>query len=193
MKYPLNFKNFLLFLCLCALYSCAQENKKNKENYTKTDMEITDHYKNYQYLNDSRPGYYLQINNQNCYYDIEVNGLNGNKYFDEYPGYSIRVPLNLNILKSGEQKIAIKVFPFKGDTLSKNAHLELRLLRYPDMTDIENAYGGATVLWDWKMPQIEQKLPLFAMDTVFTADVPYKIDVLDLYPKTSLKWMKKNF
>ena len=188
MRYSLSIVVFVVFLSVGALQGCAQE---NKQNYYKTDMEITDHYKNYKYLNKSRPGYYLQINHQNCHYDLEVNGFNSGKYFDEYPSYSIRRQLNLRILKSGEQKLKVKVLPFKGDTLSKNAHLELRLIRYPDMTDIENAYGGATVLWEWKMPQIGQKLPLYAMDTVFNAEVPYQIDVLDLYAQDLSKMDKE--
>ncbi|MDO6811222.1 hypothetical protein Q4603_21575 [Zobellia galactanivorans] len=137
--------------------------------------------RNYKFLDDSRPGYFLQVNSQNCYYDIRVNDLDTGKYFDPYPSYSVRIPLNQRILKSGEQSLSVKVLPFNGDTLSKQASLQLRLMMYPDMTDKENDYGGSTVLWEWEMPHIEQDLPLFAMDTVFEAKVPYEINILDKY------------
>ncbi|WP_282057149.1 hypothetical protein [Maribacter luteus] len=148
----------------------------------KTDNTlIAKELRNYKFLDDSRPGYYLQVNSQNCHYEIRVNDLNGGKYYDPYSSYSVRIPLNQRIFKSGEQSLSVKVLPFNGDTLSKQASLQLRLMMYPDMTDKENDYGGSTVLWEWEMPHIEQDLPLFAMDTVFEAKVPYKIDILDKY------------
>ncbi|WP_062062558.1 hypothetical protein [Aquimarina longa] len=129
---------------------------------------------------ETHPGYYLQINNQNCYYELEINELSSGEYYGEYPVYSIRVPLNLEILKSGEQSLSLKVFPYKGDTLSPKANLQMRLIKYADMTDLENEYGGSTVLWNWEMPEIgEQHLPLFAYDTIFKAEVPWEINTLD--------------
>ncbi|WP_259367355.1 hypothetical protein [Cellulophaga baltica] len=137
--------------------------------------------RNYKFLDDSRPGYYLQVNNQNCHYEIRTNDLYTASFFDAYSSYSVRVPLNLMILKSGEQSLSIKVLPLEDNKLSKKADLQLRLMMYPDMTDKENDYGGSITLWDWEMPSIEQDLPLFAMDTVFEAKVPYKLDILEKY------------
>uniref|UniRef100_UPI0013FE2B1B hypothetical protein n=1 Tax=Cellulophaga sp. Z1A5H TaxID=2687291 RepID=UPI0013FE2B1B len=137
--------------------------------------------RNYKFIDDSRPGYYLQINNQNCHYEIKTNDLNTARFFDPYSSYSIRKPLNLRILKSGEQSLSVKVLPLNGGVLSKKANLQLRLMMYPDMTDKENDYGGGITLWDWEMPAIEEDLPLFVFDTVFEAKVPYKLDILDKY------------
>ncbi|MBO0594012.1 hypothetical protein I2486_21640 [Cellulophaga sp. E16_2] len=161
---------------LFTITSCSQ--KKNM----KTDNSlIAKEFKSYKFINDSRPGYYLQVNNQNCHYDIRVNDLNVGKYFDPTSSYSVRIPLNIRILESGEQAFSLKVFPFQGDKLSKQANLQLRLMMYPDMTDKENDYGGNVTLWEWEMPAIEQELPLFVMDTIFEAEVPFKIDILDKY------------
>ncbi|MCR1026321.1 hypothetical protein NQT66_15975 [Cellulophaga baltica] len=152
------------------------------DNMNSADIEITNHYKNHKYSNKKRPGYFLQINNQNCYYDIRLNDLNVNNYFREHPAYSVRKPLNLRILKSGEQKISIKIFPFIGEELSEKASLQLRLLYYKDMTDPDHDYGGSTILWEWEMPKVSDlKLPLFALETEFDAKVPYIIETLDLY------------
>ncbi|WP_158978243.1 hypothetical protein [Cellulophaga sp. L1A9] len=161
---------------LFTITSCSQRKKMKTDNSL-----IAKEFKSYKFINDSRPGYYLQVNNQNCHYDIRLNDLNVSKYFDPISSYSVRVPLNIMILESGEQSFSLKVYPFEGDKLSKKANLQLRLMMYPDMTDKENDYGGSITLWDWEMPAIEEDLPLFILDTVFEAKVPYKLDILDKY------------
>ncbi|WP_255535283.1 hypothetical protein [Cellulophaga sp. E16_2] len=148
---------------------------------TINNTSIAKELRNYKFINDSRPGYYLQVNNQNCHYDIRINDLDAGKFFDPYPSYSVRIPLNLRILRSGEQLLSLRVLPLTGNLLSKQANLQLRLMMYPDMTDKENDYGGSITLWDWEMPAIGQDFPLFEMDTVFEAKVPYKLDILDKY------------
>jgi len=166
-----------LFLLL-SLTNCAQ--KPNKMNAI--DIEIFDHYKNHKSLGETKPGYYLQVNNQNCYYELRVNDGPSGSFYDPYPAYSQRVPINYEIFKSGEQKLSLSVFPYKRDTLSAKANIQLRLMRYPDMTDLENDFGGSTILWEWEMPHIgNQNLPFVKFDTVFKADVPYKIETLDIY------------
>ncbi|ADV50968.1 hypothetical protein Celal_3713 [Cellulophaga algicola DSM 14237] len=169
----MKYKLFIL-LALLSLLSCSQE-KNNKQNMIFSELI------NYQYLDDSRPGYYLQVNSQNCHYEIKVNDLDTGKYFDPYSSYSVRIPLNLRIFKSGEQPISVKILPFQGKTLSKQASLQLRLISYSDMTDLENDYGGSTDLWEWKMPNLEEDFPFYAMDTVFEAKVPFEIDILNKY------------
>ncbi|WP_165750518.1 hypothetical protein [Cellulophaga sp. Z1A5H] len=170
-------------LSLCSILLLALvANGQDKVNYEQVDTEITDHYKDYKYSNKKRPGYYLQINNQNCYYDIRVNDLPASNYFREHPAYSVRTPLNLMILKSGEQKISVKIFPFIGEELSEKAALQLQLVRYSDMTDPDHGFGRFTILWEWEMPKVgNQKLPLFVMETEFDAKVPYTLETLDLY------------
>ncbi|WP_062062564.1 hypothetical protein [Aquimarina longa] len=168
-------KKTLIFAVVFILTTaCAQQKNKTNMN-TNTAKQVTSSSQQ-----ETHPGYYLQINNQNCYYELNTNGLRSGIYYGEYPVYSIRIPLNLQILKSGEQSLSLKVFPYKGDTLSPKANLQMRLIKYADMTDLENEYGGSTVLWNWEMPEIgEQHLPLFAYDTIFKAEVPYTITTLD--------------
>ncbi|QXP54779.1 hypothetical protein H0I25_11845 [Cellulophaga sp. HaHa_2_95] len=157
-------------------------NGQNKVDYDQVDIEITNHYKDYKYSNKKRPGYYLQVNNQNCYYDIRLNDLNINNYFREYPAYSVRKPLNLRILKSGEQLISVKVFPVIGEKLSEKAGLQLQLVRYSDMTDPDHEFGRFTVLWEWEMPKVgDQKIPEFTIEHEFDAKVPFVLETLDLY------------
>ena len=170
-----NMKNLLFYFCiLFFVCSCAQQITMKTDN-----SSIAKELRNYKFIDDSRPGYYLQVNNQNCHYDIRINDLDAGKFFDSYPSYSVRIPLNLRILRSGEQLLSLRVLPLTGNLLSKQANLQLRLMMYPDMTDKENDYGGSITLWDWEMPAIDQDLPFFIMDTVFEANVPYKVDILD--------------
>ncbi len=83
--------------------------------------------------------------------------------------------LNYDILKSGKQTLSIRVTPFNGSKLSNNADLSIRLMRYPNMLDKENEFGGSTTLLEWEMPQIKEELPYVQFDTIFNADVPYEI------------------
>ncbi|MFL0093064.1 hypothetical protein V3A08_15705, partial [Tenacibaculum maritimum] len=81
------------------------------------------------YIDERLPkhGYYLQINHQNCHYEIRVNDLESAIYRDPEPVMSIRVPINPEISKSGTQSLSIRVFPIKGAFLSKMADLSIGL------------------------------------------------------------------
>ncbi|WP_405246614.1 hypothetical protein [Cellulophaga sp. Asnod2-G02] len=172
-----------IIFSLCSILLLALvANGQDKVNFEQVDTEITDHYKDYEYLSKKRPGYYLEVNNQNCYYEIDINNLSCGEFYDPYPMYSVRLPLNLNILKSGQQKLSLKVLPDVGDFIKESASLQLRLMRYDDMLDIENEFGKNKVIWEWKMPNVgEHKLPIFIFHTTFEAKVPYELETLDLY------------
>ncbi len=122
-----------------------------------------------------KAGYFLQINNQNCRYEVRVNDFLTEKYIDPFPAYSVRSPINYEILRSGKQILSIRVIPMKGKILSKNADLSIRLMRYPNMLDKENEFGGSTTILKWEMPQIKEELPYVQFDTIFKAEVPYDI------------------
>ncbi|MCD9564356.1 hypothetical protein [Tenacibaculum maritimum] len=134
------------------------------------------------YIDETLPkhGYYLQINNQNCHYEIRVNDLESAIYKKQEPVMSVRVPINLEISKSGTQSLSIRVFPIKGAFLSKMADLSIGLFYYTDMSDEENSYGELVHLLDWELPKIEnEETPMVRLDTVFKATVPYEIKDLD--------------
>ncbi|MBA6316552.1 hypothetical protein [Cellulophaga baltica] len=172
----------IIFSLFSILLLALVANGQHKVDYDQVDIEITNHYKDYKYSNRKRPGYYLQVNNQNCYYDIRVNDLIASNYFREHPAYSVRIPLNLNIVRSGEQLISVKVFPVIGEKLSEKAGLQLQLVRYSDMTDPDHEFGRFTVLWEWEMPKVgDQKIPEFTIQHEFDAKVPFVLETLDLY------------
>ncbi|MGG6231146.1 hypothetical protein [Tenacibaculum sp. SDUM215027] len=126
-----------------------------------------------------KAGYFIQINNQNCHYEVKVNDFLAHKYIDPYPAYSVRPMLNGRILKSGKQTLSIRITPLQGEVLSKNADLAIRLLRYPNMLDKENEFGGSTIIMEWEMPQVKEELPYVQFDTIFNAEVPYVINDID--------------
>ncbi|MGV0922985.1 hypothetical protein [Empedobacter tilapiae] len=132
-------------------------------------------------IDEKKPktGYYLQINNQNCHYKILVNDLLGCTYNDSYSAFSVRIPINTEILKSGEQKLSIVVLPNQGDKLTRNADITISLMRYADMSN-QTDFGGSTTIMDWEMPAIQDKenLSMFRFDTIFKAEVPYEMNTI---------------
>ena len=169
----------IFFLLL--ITGCAQTKKETPMQNFKSENTIDE--------NKEKSGYYLQINNQNCRYDIRVNDFCTSKYADPFPSYSVRTPLNGEILKSGKQTLSIRVTPFQGTKLSENADLSIRLMRYPNMLDKENEFGGSTTIMEWEMPQIKEELPYVQFDTIFNAEVPY--DIKDINYAMDLSNMDK--
>ncbi|SFZ80831.1 conserved protein of unknown function [Tenacibaculum maritimum NCIMB 2154] len=166
------------FLLLCLQLACGQQTSVDTK---KREMKSIDRMKG-SYIDERLPkhGYYLQINHQNCHYEIRVNDLESAIYRDPEPVMSIRVPINPEISKSGTQSLSIRVFPIKGAFLSKMADLSIGLFYYTDMSDEENSYGELVHLLDWELPKIEnEETPMVRLDTVFKATVPYEIKNLD--------------
>ncbi|CAA0164516.1 hypothetical protein [Tenacibaculum maritimum] len=169
---------FGCFLLLCLQLACGQQTSVDTK---KREMKSIDRMKG-SYIDERLPkhGYYLQINHQNCHYEIRVNDLESAIYRDPEPVMSIRVPINPEISKSGTQSLSIRVFPIKGAFLSKMADLSIGLFYYTDMSDEENSYGELVHLLDWELPKIEnEETPMVRLDTVFKATVPYEIKDLD--------------
>lgn len=167
----------LLFVFLLIQMVACQNKKQEAMKSSSINLE-----KDYT-MDETKPktGYFLQINNQNCHYKILVNDFLNTAYTDAFPAYSFRSNLNYEINKSGEQKLSILVYPINGDKLSRNADITIRLMRYADMGDKANDFGGATTILEWEMPQVEEKgdLPFYRFDTVFNAEVPYEITTID--------------
>ncbi|WP_407268436.1 hypothetical protein [Tenacibaculum maritimum] len=166
------------FLLLCLQLACGQQTSVDTK---KREMKPINLMKG-SYIDETLPkhGYYLQINNQNCHYEIRVNDLESAIYKKQEPVMSVRVPINLEISKSGTQSLSIRVFPIKGAFLSKMADLSIGLFYYTDMSDEENSYGELVHLLDWELPKIEnEETPMVRLDTVFKATVPYEIKNLD--------------
>uniref|UniRef100_UPI0039A63ABB hypothetical protein n=1 Tax=Ornithobacterium rhinotracheale TaxID=28251 RepID=UPI0039A63ABB len=166
--------NLLSILALLQFISCKYEKSKDM-------MKTFNREKDYVvFENKPKTGYYLQINSQNCHYKVLLNDLLVLTYNDQYPAYSVRPGLNTKILKSGQQKLSIIVTPQKGDYLTRNSDITIRLIRYADMSNKDD-FGGSTIMMEWEIPAIKDtdKLPVFRFDTIFKADVPYEMNTID--------------
>lgn len=169
-------KQFLLCLLIMPILAFCQISKKQES----IEQKIVE-YKDYVIYEDQpKTGYYLQINSQNCHYDVILNDLSVMDYNSPFPVYSVRPPLNYEILKSGEQRLSIIMKPMeKGEMLSERAHINIRLMKYNDMTDKYNEFGGYTDILEWESPVMDKNLPIYTYQTVFNAEVPYERNRMD--------------
>ncbi|WP_407265253.1 hypothetical protein [Tenacibaculum maritimum] len=170
------------FLLLCLQLACGQQTSVDSIKKEKQPMRKKLDVNSENTFDKEAPkhGYYLQINHQNCHYEIRVNDEEAYQYRGRYPVMSIRPSLNPLIYKNGKQSLSIRVFPIKGAFLSKMADLSIGLFYYTDMSDEENSYGELVHLLDWELPKIEnEETPMVRLDTVFKATVPYEIKNLD--------------
>ncbi|MBP2617814.1 hypothetical protein [Chryseobacterium jejuense] len=132
-------KKTLLIILGFSLYACGQENKQknnneiqssismnvnqyipeesknvNENNYTSKVLESIKHY-------DKEPVYYLRINKQNCLIEVKINDVVDLK---DYELSNIITPIKIGqILKSGQQKITVRMYPV-GDLINKDLGLE---------------------------------------------------------------------
>ena len=166
--------NLLLLTLLIQTFSCQK--KQTTAMNTTFDRE-----KDYViFENQPKTGYYLQINNQNCHYKILVNDYFNYGYNDVFSSFLVRPMLNYGIIRSGEQKLSVIVTPQKGEYLTRNSDVTIRLIRYADMSN-KTDFGGSTVIMEWEMPamKVEDKLPIYRFDTTFKADVPYEMNTIN--------------
>jgi len=166
----------LLYVIFIPLASCQDK----KDDIMGEPTEKTSDY--IVYDNKPKTGYYLQINNQNCDYRILVNDMLNAYYNDVYPMYSTRTMLNYEILKSGKQTLKVVVLPKVGDTiLSKKASIDIRLIKYSNMDDKQNNFGGSVDLMSWSLPNLDSlsEVPFYEYDFSFEAEVPYEMNTID--------------
>lgn len=170
----------VITIVLCVLITpFASCQKKNMENMNKKIDFSGDYILNEK---ESKTGYYLQINNQNCNYKVLVNDLLSEEYNDVYPMYSTRTMLNYEILKSGNQDIKVIILPREGsNTLSQKASLDIKLLKYANMNDVDGGFGGSVELMSWALPNVDflSELPFYEYEFSFDATVPYEMNTID--------------
>jgi len=120
------------FMVLFFVQACAQKNKKMEKlpfNKIKNLYKEVPHY-------DSEPIYALKAKQNGCFYEIYVNDILVDKRYENVTIIGNSPKLNDVILKSGTQKVTVKLFPptdvhgklFKN--LYKNTSFELEIRRY---------------------------------------------------------------
>jgi hypothetical protein len=145
--------------------------KITKEEYNSISKSV----KTFSY----NPTYFLRVSRISCTYEIFVNDMlvdfsfeTGNSAGEQTAGFA------QYILKSGKQKIKVKVYPKAmqagklESTLSPDADLSVQVVHFEfskgRTSDAPQAYAA-------KLPKLSYKLPYFEWTGEFIADVPYAL------------------
>ncbi|QCE43116.1 hypothetical protein [Psychroserpens sp. NJDZ02] len=190
-------KTLIYILILITNISCNQSKEKDFMNTIYTQQDILDLYKTVQHFEEEQH-YGVRIKSANCNFEILINDkkvffVNRNKIGSVING--AYAPINYGLLKSGNQKITIRILPavqnrqteIKYPTL-QNAQLDIEIVA-DDFMDGEST--GEYSIFEWESPKeikfIESEgiempyftqpdLPVFEHRDSFIAEIPFDID-----------------
>ncbi|MCM8863441.1 hypothetical protein [Tenacibaculum finnmarkense] len=158
------FVMLILFLC-CSCMAQHKKQKKMKERVIESMLSKTIEYK-------SRPVYSCQVNKNNCRLILEVEGSTDSRFI-ENNGESMMLPLNPLLIKSGLQKIIVKIYPFEGqEYIDAGANVGLTFYNAPDKDSNLTDYKKIAT---FSLPKNigEQKLPYYESVIEFDVTVPF--------------------
>ncbi|MBE7649200.1 hypothetical protein J2Q11_13290 [Tenacibaculum finnmarkense genomovar finnmarkense] len=121
---------------------------------------------------DNRPVYSCQVNKNNCRLILEVEGSTDSRFI-ENNGESMMLPLNPLLIKSGLQKIIVKIYPFEGqEYIDAGANVGLTFYNAPDKDSNLTDYKKIAT---FSLPKNigEQKLPYYESVIEFKVDIPF--------------------
>ena len=152
--------------------SCAQNVNFEKMEEIRKEMEKTFN------PNVNKNYYALSLSSNGCNFEILVNDVPVYRYF-EMGGATGMYPLNSKILKSGEQRIKVKLYPVKGhEEKGINGEKPLLLtLKY--IEDPKHGLHDFIELLSDFIPRIEPGIPYFEYETTFGAQVPYDLEEVE--------------
>ncbi|WP_370398547.1 hypothetical protein [Tenacibaculum dicentrarchi] len=119
-----------------------------------------------------RPVYSCQVNKNNCRLILEVEGSTDSQFL-ENNGESMMLPLNPLLIKSGLQKIIVKIYPFEGqEYIDAGANVGLTFYNAPDKDSNLTDYKKIAT---FSLPKNigEQKLPYYESVIEFDVTVPF--------------------
>lgn len=118
--------------------------------------------------------YAVSFMSNGCNFEIWVNDLKVAEYFDS-GGFSGMAPINSYLLKSGQQRIKVRLFPVKGHEekgILSAEPLWIELRCKPDPSGDLDTYK--TFLANF-IPAVPVGQPYFEYETTFDAEVPYEL------------------
>jgi hypothetical protein len=162
---------FLTFILITNI-SCSQKNnqKMGKEKLLNLYKEVK--------MYDYNPRYWIDIQSKNCTYEILLNDIPLNQYFDMIESSTVSIPMNTRILKSGKQKLTIKMFPaldkkqIPENSLNNNSTIDIKI-SFGEFGK-EKAKDYVTVL-KYVTPEIKENTPFYETIIYFEAKVPYEL------------------
>lgn len=164
-------------LCLC---SCSRGQKPTTTYPSKSTEEMVSIVTSKIRLFRTRPYYSLDFDNSNsgCQFEILVNDIPVAKKIGLNGAITSASPINSCILRSGKQKLTIKLYPNVGKshitTSAKNTSPIMLSISYRKDTWDHQDISEVTV---FKLPQIILPVPglaYFEREFDFIADVPYR-------------------
>lgn len=164
-------KKLIIILTVFISFTACSQKKKDNMNTNKA-LNIYKEVKKFDY----NPRYWLDIKASDCTYEILVNGMPLSIYYDKASNSQVSIPLNTRILKSGVQKLSIKIYPpldnsfnFK-ESLIESSSVSIKI-SYGEFGK-EKAADYKKVL-EYKTP--EMRLPYYETELSFNATVPYQL------------------
>lgn len=165
-------KIIMLTLILITNLSCSQKNneKMGREKLLNLYKEIK--------MYDYNPRYWADIQSNNCTYEILLNDIPLNQYFDIVESSTVSLPMNTRILKSGKQKLTIKMFSPLDKTqipeksIASNASINIKISFGEFGKQKAKDY---TVVLKYTTPKIKENIPYYETIVYFDAVVPYEL------------------
>ena len=135
---------------------------------------------------DAEPIYYFRINKQNCIIEIKVNDVYS---FDDYEISNLITPIEINqILKSGQQKITIKMYPVGNlnneswgketeapmTELTENSSVEIIVVSIDEKSN--KGFDDEKIIAKQVSPKDVAGKKVYEFSFTFNAQVPYEFE-----------------
>jgi len=178
-------KILILSILSISLMACGQKKQIKKDMKTRPIVQLYAHAKKLNYK--SEPIYVIDDPHQSgCFYEIYVNDILVSKLYKNVTRIGNIVDLNDVILKSGTQKVTVKLYPPTGANgkLLKNlyygTHFDLQIKKYDnknlDLDDVlVKDYFAPTTTGKKDGPFKFADTPYFEDTFTFEAEVPYTL------------------
>ncbi|WP_148639262.1 hypothetical protein, partial [Aquimarina longa] len=154
--------------------SCAQDHKKNNMK-----RPIEQLYSNVDSLDyTTMPQYFIEGYQSGCFYEIYINGFLAFKHYENVGLMNHATPFNDLILKSGTQKVTIKLFPLgkidgkEYTTIDADDSFRLKIFKRDKKRPYE---AGAYDVVKEHYATLTDGLPYYEETFTFEAEVPYEL------------------
>lgn len=169
-----------ILLPICLFISAVGCNGQTKSNHMGTTLkeQMTSY--------TSKPVYYVEYSSRGCLVDIRINDSSIQKDYNPGAVGGAVITANTAILKSGKQKVSVRLIPYRDETLITEKEPFTLRIGYKDFMEPSGDEGRP---WHWvmEMPPIvmpEEGLPYYEWSGEFEAKVPYQVvgwsDCIDL-------------
>ncbi|TPN87426.1 hypothetical protein [Aquimarina algicola] len=167
-----------ILCCTFTLISCAQDHKKNNQAMKNRPINRIHKLYNQKVKYPIMPQYFIEGYQSGCYYEILINDVLAFKHYENVGLMNHATPINDLILKSGPQKVTIKLFPLgkidgkEYTTIDADDSFRLKIFK----RDKKQPYvaGDYEVIKE-HYAELKDGLPYYEETFTFDAEVPYQL------------------